>query len=72
MAFNRLDAEAEPLRDVARPVPFGDQSQHLNLALGKLVQRTPHVERFGDRRRKTTEIHLQMRSAAPARMAATL
>lgn len=59
MAFNRLDAEPEPFRDIARPMSFCDKSQHLNLPLSQGVQRTPDGERFTDRLRKTMEIHLQ-------------
>jgi len=59
MTFDRLDTEPEPVRDIARPMPFGDQLEHLNLALSKLLQRTPYGERFTDRRWKMMEIHLQ-------------
>jgi len=34
MAFDRLDAEAEPLRYLARPLSFGNQFEHLNLTFG--------------------------------------
>lgn len=59
MTFDRLDTEPEPVRDIARPMPFGDQPKHLNLALSKLVQWTAYGERFTDRRWEAIEIHLR-------------
>jgi len=49
MAFNRLDAEAESLGDVTRPMPFRNQLEHLNLTISKGAQRPPRGECVADR-----------------------
>jgi hypothetical protein len=49
MAFNRLDAEAELLRDVTRPMPFRHQPEHLDLTVSKGAQRAPRGECVADR-----------------------
>jgi hypothetical protein len=37
MAFHRLDAESEPIRDRAGAMSFGHQSEHFDLTLSKAV-----------------------------------
>ena len=49
MAFHRLDAEAEPLGYFARPIPFSDKLEHLDLTISKRVQRLPCGECVTDR-----------------------
>jgi hypothetical protein len=35
MAFNRLGADAEPLGDFARPMPFTNKLEHLDLTISE-------------------------------------